>query len=235
LSYDAKWRGSERVKRPSVIRSHVKRNRKKWWRIPDGYMGEESDPLRDYNTSKNLEIIQNYTGEVIPHSPISGGLGETFPALFPQNKITRIWGGTISLGKQVRVVNSSEVKICLQISWQFFFPFYSEWERQQLMKGNVKYDSRDIEVTNIKEPWKAGARKDSKYLFARQNSWKNPKGSQHIYGSPLQQVRLILWRTSLHALDHSTQGEPASSTILQVCTCESTRMGKQSWNQLLSE
>lgn len=38
------------------------------------------------------------------------------------------------------------------------------------MKGNVKYDSRDMEVTLIKEPWKADARKDSKYLFARQNS-----------------------------------------------------------------
>lgn len=113
---------SERVKRPSMIGSHVKRNRKKWWRIPDGYMGKESDQLRDHNTSKKLEIIQHYTGEVIPHSPISGGLRETFPALFPQNKIMRIWGGTISLGKHVRVVNSSEVRIFLQISWQFFFP-----------------------------------------------------------------------------------------------------------------
>lgn len=53
----------------------------------------------------------------------------------------RIWGGTISLGKHVRVVNSSEVRIFLQISWQFF-SLCSEWERQQLMKSNVKYDSR---------------------------------------------------------------------------------------------
>ena len=151
---------------------------------------KESDQLRDHNTSKKLEIIQNYTGQIIPYSPISRGLRETFPALFPQNKIMRIWGGTISLGKHIRVVNSSEVRLFLQISWQccVFFSFYSEWERQQLMKSNVKYDSRDREVTFIKEPWKADAVNDSKDLFARQNSWKNPKGSQHIYESPLQRL-----------------------------------------------
>lgn len=147
----------------------------------------ESDQLRDHNTSKKLEIIQNCAGEVIPYSPVSGGLWETFPTLFPQNKIMRIWGGTVSLGKHVRVVNSSEVRIFLQISWHWgFFSFYSEWERQQLMKSNVKYDSRDREVTLIKQPWKADALNDSKDLFARQNSWKIPKGSQHIYDSPLQ-------------------------------------------------
>lgn len=135
----------------------------------------------------------------------------------------RIWGGTISLGKHVRVVNSSEVRIFLQISWQFFSPFCSEWERQQLMKSNVKYDSRDIEVTLIKEPWKADALKDYKYLFARQNSWKNPKGSQHVYASPLQQACLILWRTSLHVLDHSTQGQPSARF------CSSVHVSLQGW------
>lgn len=32
-----------------------------WW-----VYGKESDQLRDHNTSKKLEIIQHYTGELIP-------------------------------------------------------------------------------------------------------------------------------------------------------------------------
>lgn len=109
--------GGEGSRETSLVKWHLNRNQKGWQRIPRGSLGREAHQLRPHNTSKILEVTQNYTDKVILHSLLSRDLLETIPAL-SQNKIMRIWGGKFSLGKYFSI--SPEVRIFLQISWQCF-------------------------------------------------------------------------------------------------------------------